>query len=224
MKKNRLIEQNLNNLAASARLNPDTVRDAAFELARAGETKRPSRRRIFGTVAAACAVIAAVIVSVVLIRAGNTPPPSNAPRESYKLSVLASDWVAEPDLGAIPFSDLENAEMVQKTYSRNGEVEVVATKIINATDRGTDQIIVYEDLGGGLTDFSGYKKYAEQDFGGVIVNIVTEHKNAEYYSYCRYNEDETDYYIIIMSPLPDAAGYYFENIYNSRTNSDSRLL
>lgn len=210
MKKNKLIEHKLNRLADSVRLNPDTVRDAVFELNRVEYSRKSSGRRMFSAVAAVCAVILIVFVSVFIVRGFNNQDTQTI--VTYKLDSLQENFITDADSSAVPFSELENAELQQKSYSQNGEIEVVATKIINVTEHGTDQIIVYQDIGSGLTDFSSYRNFSAYETDETSYTMRYEYKNGEYYSYCYYSESDVGYYIIIMSPYSDAAAFYFENV------------
>ena len=207
MKIDRRIEQKLKLLAQSVRLSPDTVRDAERELSYGQVSRKPVFRRVFAGVSAACVIIAVIIVVAVLTR-GHSQPETVVP---YQLNSLQAAFVAETDTQALPFSTFENALYTQKTFIRDGEVEVVGTKIIHVTEQGTNELLIYEDSGGGLQDFKGYQSYAEQEIDGVTVRLHTEYKNGEHYSYCYYEKADTDYYIIMMSPNPNAVEYYFQN-------------
>lgn len=210
MRKKKLIEQKLNQLARSVRLNNDTVRDAAFELSRAENSPKP-RRRIFTAVAAACAVIVIVLVGFFIVRSFNNPGGTETV-VSYKLSSLQTAFASNVDTSAVPFPELENVELQQKLYTDNGETKVIATRIISATERGTDEIIVYKDLGNGLTDFDSYEKFSQIQTDNAVYTLRQKYYQGEYYSHCYYKDSKSEYYIVIMSPYSDAATYYFQKI------------
>ncbi len=208
MRKKKLIEQKLNQLAQSIRLKTDTVRDAVYELSRAENSPKPRRRTIM-SVATACAVIIIVIASIFIVRSLNNTP-NDTPPASYKLDSLQSTYASEINVTAVPFSTLGNAWFQQKLFTLNGETKVVSTKIINVAEHGTDQIIVYQDLGNGLADFDSYLNYSQRSTDNKFYTIKTTYKNGEHYSYCYYKDSEIDYYIVIMSPYSDAATFYFQ--------------
>lgn len=208
MKKNKLIKQKLNQLAQSVRLNPNTVQDAIFELSQAQNSVKHTRRRMLPALASVCAIIIIAFISFFIIRSVNTRNNIDA---SYRLSSLKETSASTVDYSAVPF-EFENAYLQQKIYSHDGKIAVVATKILNVTEQGTDEIVVYQDLGNGLTDFSYYQNYSEHKTDGTIYKLRNEYKNGEYYYYCYYSDSKVNYYIVIMSPNPDAANYYFKNI------------
>lgn len=210
MKKNKLIEKKLNMLAQSAHLDRDIIRDAEAELCRFEKqpAKAPFSRKKLWIAASCCAVLVISLITVFLLK--NNTDKENSP-STYQLSSLISakaDGIEYDN--AVPIS-VDNAELVQKTYSYadNGDVQVVATSIVSVTEHGTDKILIYEDRGSGLLDFAFFKKYPERVISGITVRFYTEYKDGEYLSYCYFSADGYDYYIVIMSPDGSAAEYYF---------------
>lgn len=208
MRKKKLIEQKLNQLAQSMRLKTDTVRDAVFELSRVENSPRP-RRRTMLSIAAACAVIIIAIAAIFIVRGLNSHDNTVV---SYNLDSLQASFASDANPSAVPFSDLNNAELQQKLFTMNGETKVVATKIKNVAEHGTDQIIVYQDLGNGLTDFDSYLSYSPRRTDNTLYTLKNRYYNGEYYSYCYYQDSQADYYIVIISPYSDAATFYFQKM------------
>lgn len=227
MKKSKLLQQKLNTLADSANLDMRTIRGASQQLAQR-QNKRTTFGRFLKPAFAAAAVLVIVVVAVIMFQSiggrsdtDNPDPNKPAPgvpsqQASYTLSSLKSAAVPKDNIiqDAIPLTTLQNAELRQKTYTYNGEIAVVATSIVNVTPQSRDELLIYQDLGGGLKDNQMYKNLPQKDLDGVTLRYKTEYKNGEYYSYCYYSAAEADYYITIMSPNPDAAVYYFKQPLN----------
>lgn len=208
MKKNKLIEQKLNRLAESVILDPNTVNDAVLELSQRKKSSK-QRRWLVPSIATVCIVVVITFLSVFLINNYNKQQSVVVP---YSLNTLEQTIVTEVDYSAVPLSELGNANLQQKAYSRDGKTEVVSTQIISVTEKGTAQITVYQDRGNGLSNFISYTNYPKQETNGKIYTQNNRYQNGEYYFYIYYQSEGIDYYITIMSPYHDATTLYFGNI------------
>jgi len=127
----------------------------------------------------------------------------------YSLSQLTYQAVPVEEIPqSILTIDLDDFYINARVYYE-GDIPVTVSVLYKTTgEGGLDEAIVIADLGGGLMDYTGFKKYLKSTINGVTVCKRQIRENGEYYTEAYFRYCDIDYYLMVTSPIKDSADDY----------------
>ncbi|MDR3319156.1 MAG: hypothetical protein LBS99_06925 [Clostridiales bacterium] len=200
------------------------MREVAEAPARLAAQERRRRRagRIFALAASSAAAVTAFIfmLSFVLNNIIAPSDDSDAPSQSYyrlsALNTVSADYAAAaaaangklPVLGSAALDD-ENVRTLYTVYSRPGAAgaAVVSVRYRLITEAGTDELVIYADLEGGLEDYLSLKNEPEF-FSGAFG--YERYLDGEYYTSLYLAHDGVSCYMLVMSAASGRGVEYLE--------------
>ncbi|MFA5449758.1 MAG: hypothetical protein WC292_04905 [Clostridia bacterium] len=230
MKKDYLIKKKLDRMADEIRPPDRVLSGARRAIAENNERQAARQPKRFRAVAAFAAVVIIAVVSVLIYNNVNKDSPlapngdqspsdsqqDATPPPSYKLSELSGRLAGEQDISEITIFDLgDNTAQFYRVYQdkKTGETAVTITKVKSITPQGMDEVLIFADLGGGLQDLQSLKTSGNiYQKGEQKITYTERYEDGEWYTQAYYNKDDTDYYLMIMSPTKGIGEYYFTKI------------
>jgi hypothetical protein len=217
MKKDKLIQQKLNQYADGLKLSPAIIEDALVEVRRnrARPAARSSHRGLlaFGAMAAAAAVILAFAIGVINNIFNENAGPGGAQYALFDLGRRSIELAQIPEVNeSISYLQLEEMSSECSLFFDRKTKEAVMVyakyKVLGAG--GADEIVLIADLRRGYKELNHFKSLSAREIGGKEVRAIQFYEDGEYHTNAYFSKEDIDYYLIVMSPWSDQGYYYLE--------------
>lgn len=216
MKKDKFIQQKLNEYADGLKLNPSLIDDALAEVRRnrARAAVRPSRKGLYALGAVAIAAVFLVLaVNIFSTLLKNIGGQNKAQYGLSDLTIRRIELSEIPEIDEnIPYLNLElmNSECTLLLDKESEEAVMVYTKYKVLGEGGTSEIVFIADLKRGFKELTDFKRLAGKEIGGLQIRYRHFYEDGEYHTNAYYTKEGIDYYFISMSPWPEGGDYYLE--------------
>jgi len=216
--KNKFIEEKLNSYVEAVKPDCGLIEPARSELRKkrgsVPYTPQKPRGLVWQITAVAAILIFLVSMPVYYFMSTKNPstdPAVTAPPAQYSISKLTYAVVPPDEIGhPVMLIDIKDGYINARVYSDKNKPVTVSVYYKTVGEGGLDEIVVVADIGGGLTDYKGFKDGNKTTINGVNVYTYQTLKNGEYYTEAYFEYADIDYYVMVMSPLSQNAHGYLE--------------
>lgn len=222
MKKDKLIEKKLNDYANSIKPDEIIIYDAVQILKNNKDSVIFSKKRNYKAIPILLLSFVFIFINVYILNTlfskNNTVENSDQyaiyqiqdlGRKNTDISQLSEDY------NNLLLLDMPLMNVSSKEYfdRETQNVNVLALEYEVLSEYGMEEINIIIDINNGLQDFSSFKNYTYYEIDEKQIYKNEYYKNGEYYTNLYFENENMDYYIIIMSPENDRANIYLENLF-----------